>query len=363
MVEAMRYVPASTLYPGGLRFMPAALPAFLLVPLLLAGHELAGSKSAPCQMGVRHVELPAVPLEAPVQVCISPGQTTLINFDGALAPESVGLEGERRFALVDPARSTLKLVPSEKMLPGERFRLTVRFDDTAAPASATLLLVVHAAQAEPLVNVYRQTRTVESFRQQLQAKDEEVRRCQEDNARLRAERSGPGGLAGLLASDLTGETGVAAEEITERITRHPASALTVLRTHAYRAATRVAVRLRLENPAGAAPWAAEGASLVPAGRQGVELKVLSVWQEAPIAGGAAGKLVVEAEAPAPQAEAPAPVEAAAPTAEPEAAPRRPKKELPPDGIIVSSTSAPAEESAEQSKPKKGGWWQRGFFGS
>jgi len=73
--------------------------------------------------------------------------------------------------------------------------------------------------------------------------------------------------------------------------------------------------------------------------------------------------VVEAEAPAPEAEAPAPVEAAAPTAEPEAAPRRPKKELPPDGIIVSSTSAPVEESAEQSKPKKGGWWQRGFFGS
>ncbi|HZY51314.1 MAG TPA: ribonuclease E/G [Devosia sp.] len=41
------------------------------------------------------------------------------------------------------------------------------------------------------------------------------------------------------------------------------------------------------------------------------------------------------------------------------APRRPKKELPPDEIVVSSTSAaPAEE-----KPKKAGWWQRGFFGN
>ncbi|WP_164015787.1 DUF2381 family protein [Pyxidicoccus trucidator] len=277
--------------------MPAALPAVLLVPLLLAGPDPTGLKSAPCQMGVRHVELPALPLEAPVQVCISSGQPTLINFDGALAPGSVGLEGEGRFALVDAARSTLKLVPSEKMVPGERFRLTVRFDDTAAPASATLLLVVHAAQAEPLVNVYRQTRTAESFRQQLQAKEEEVRRCQEDNARLRAERPGPGGLAGLLALDLTGDTGVAAEDIGERITRHPSSALEWARVHSYRAATRVAVRLHLANPAGAAAWAAEGASLVLAGRQGVELKVLAVWQQAPIAGGGTDKVVVEAEAP------------------------------------------------------------------
>ena len=73
--------------------------------------------------------------------------------------------------------------------------------------------------------------------------------------------------------------------------------------------------------------------------------------------------VIAAEAPAPEAETPAPVEVAAPAVEPEAAPRRAKKELPPDEIIVSSASAPAEEDAEQPKPKKGGWWQRGFFGS
>jgi ribonuclease E len=42
----------------------------------------------------------------------------------------------------------------------------------------------------------------------------------------------------------------------------------------------------------------------------------------------------------------------------EEAPRRPRKELPPEGVVVSSTSAPTEEA----KPKKAGWWQRGFFG-
>ncbi len=42
----------------------------------------------------------------------------------------------------------------------------------------------------------------------------------------------------------------------------------------------------------------------------------------------------------------------------EEAPRRPKKELPPDEIVVSS----ATPSTDEAKPKKAGWWQRGFFG-
>ena len=46
-----------------------------------------------------------------------------------------------------------------------------------------------------------------------------------------------------------------------------------------------------------------------------------------------------------------------PVAVAEEAPRRAKKALPPDEIVVSSTAAPTDE-----KPKKAGWWQRGFFG-
>jgi ribonuclease E len=38
---------------------------------------------------------------------------------------------------------------------------------------------------------------------------------------------------------------------------------------------------------------------------------------------------------------------------------RRRKELPPDEIIVSSTAAPEGEA----KPKRAGWWQRGFFGN
>jgi ribonuclease E len=53
---------------------------------------------------------------------------------------------------------------------------------------------------------------------------------------------------------------------------------------------------------------------------------------------------------------PDPVVAPAPAVA-EEPPRRPKKELPPDEIVVSST-APAE-----APKKKAGWWQRGFLGS
>jgi ribonuclease E len=54
--------------------------------------------------------------------------------------------------------------------------------------------------------------------------------------------------------------------------------------------------------------------------------------------------------------APAVVETA-PAAEPEK-PKRAKKELPPEGIVVSSTAAQPEGEEEPEKKKKGGWWQR-----
>ena len=70
-----------------------------------------------------------------------------------------------------------------------------------------------------------------------------------------------------------------------------------------------------------------------------------------------------APTPAPAEVAPSAVEATAPAAEPapvEApAPRRPRKELPAEGIVVS-TSAPKAEGEADAEPekKKVGWWQR-----
>ncbi|MDB5529165.1 MAG: rne [Devosia sp.] len=70
--------------------------------------------------------------------------------------------------------------------------------------------------------------------------------------------------------------------------------------------------------------------------------------------------VAKASAPV-EAPAAVVVEAAAPVVEAEK-PKRARKELPPEGIVVSSTVAKpetaAEETAEPDKKKKGGWWQR-----
>ena len=54
------------------------------------------------------------------------------------------------------------------------------------------------------------------------------------------------------------------------------------------------------------------------------------------------------------------IAALAAEAEPEKAarPRRARKALPADEIVVSSTAAPAAAEDVEAKPKKAGWWQR-----
>jgi uncharacterized protein (TIGR02268 family) len=274
--------------------MPASLLALLLV--LLTGPASAEPGVTTCLTGVQHVELPSATTAEPARVCISPGQTTLINFDGTFIPGSLSLDGEGRFTLVESGRSSLKLVPSEKLAAGEQLRLTVRFLDAAAPTSAALLLVVHPAQATPLVDVHRQTRTVESYRQELGARDEQLRLLQQENARLRSESNGPRGLAGLHALGVLVGEPFKTRDSSKSAKVAPTSTLLLGGTlQSFRAADRVAITLRLRNPKDAAPWTAHGAKVVLEGRKGVELKVLEVWPREPIPPGGTLKLVVEAE--------------------------------------------------------------------
>ena len=273
-----------------------ASPLALLLPVLVTGPTTAEQGTVPCQTGIHHIELPATVPGEPPFACISPGQTTLINFDGALVQGSLALDGADRFTQVEPGTSSLKLVPSERLAAGEQLRLTVRFKDTAAPTSATLRLLVHPAHAESLVDVHRQTRTVESFRQELRAMDEKVHQLQVENGRLRAESTGPGGLAGLHALDLLDHETFRARELRTSVKVSPASALRLEGpASSFRAAGRVAVKLHLLNPEGAAPWTVQDASLVLEPRKGVKLKVLEVWPREPILSGKWRTLVVEAE--------------------------------------------------------------------
>ncbi len=276
--------------------MPASPHVLLLALVLLAGPALAD----PC-LTVRHIEVSAESSGEAQPVCISPGRTTVFSFDAPLAPGSVTLEGAEGFSMVDPGASTLKLVPSEKVPLGKALRVTVRFADSAVPSSATFMLVTHAEEAASLVEVHRQTRTAESYKQELKAMEEEARQLREEIARLRADKTGPGGLRGLLAAGAMKKEGVASKNLTESLTESPTNPLGAGEVMGYRSASRVALEVALTNPKGAPTWTAEGATLTLEGKRGVSLKVLPLWQDAPIPPGESERVVVEAEATAEEA--------------------------------------------------------------
>jgi len=275
----------------------AVLPAVLMA-FVLSGSIPAQPDAITCETGVRHVELPAMPKGEAPTICVSPGRTTLFSFDTELTSGSVTLEGSDRFIRVEPGPSTLKLIPSVKVAAGERLRLTVTFKDSAAPTGAAFMLVVQATQAEPLVNVYRQVRSAESYEQELEETRAKVRQLTEENTRLRVEKGGPGGLTELLASGAMDDNGVPSANITKRITRAATNTFSVSRVNAYRSKMRVAVEVLLVLPEDAPPWKPESATLTLQGKKGVELNVVTLWPPEPIAFGliGSGRVSVEAEA-------------------------------------------------------------------
>lgn len=289
--------------------MPVSYFAALVALTLLMG-TTASTESPPISWnaGVRQIELPAEPTGNEPEVRISPGVSTTLAFDAELlragdGKDTVGLEKRESFVLVDAGQATLRLLPSDMLKSGERLRLVVRFRDGAAPAVAAFTLVVHPARAERLLEVYRAPRTAASYQREAQEAQVEAERCHEELERERAERGGPGGLTGLIAARQMDNKGVPTRLLTEAVTKSPGNALLTLEVYSYRAASRVAVELVMENPRGEQSWVTAGAMLV--GRTGMELKVLPVWQRAPMeAAGKRQQIVVEATATREEAQGP-----------------------------------------------------------
>ncbi|MFY1824423.1 DUF2381 family protein [Myxococcus fulvus] len=269
-----------------------------LLFLLLAGGgpALAQSpSSSSVGLSVRRIELVSDDAQPSAEVAVSPGLSTVFIFDSEVSREGVALEGRERFAVVDAGLTTLRLVPSEKISAGERLKLTMRFLDGAAPASATFVLVAHPARSEALVEVYRRRRGVETYQEEVRQARIEAEQCREENERLRAERSAPDGLTGLISTAVLSGRGVEYRDVTEGVSQAPGGAAGKIFVYAYRTARRVAVEVALKYGGDAQPWTAVGASL--RGKANEELKVLRVWQSGPLAPGAdAQRVVVEAEA-------------------------------------------------------------------
>jgi uncharacterized protein (TIGR02268 family) len=87
--------------------------------------------------------------------------------------------------------------------------------------------------------------------------------------------------------------GVAGRDIYSTARQRPGEALQVNAAHTYAAQGQVAVALDVKNTS-TQPWSvdSEGAQLVS--KEGVRLRVLSVWQPEPLAPDGRGRVVVEA---------------------------------------------------------------------
>ncbi|CAM4527504.1 DUF2381 domain-containing protein [Myxococcus xanthus] len=273
--------------------MSSTFAGFCSCLLILGGVAHAQSANSAANSVIRRVELVPEDSRTAVEVEVSPGLSTGLYFDSELRRERIDLEGRERFSLVDIGTATLRLVPSDRLSPNERLRLTVHFQDGAVPASATFLLNVHPAKAEPVVEVSRRRRTVESYQQEAREARAEAERLRDELNRLRAERGAPGGLTGLISTQVMARQGVEARDLSSSVVRTPTSALALRNAYSYRSLERVALEVWLEAPPGAQPWTASGASL--RGKSGEELTVLQVWQAEPAAPGVLRQVVVEAQ--------------------------------------------------------------------
>ncbi|MCY1041643.1 DUF2381 family protein [Corallococcus sp. bb12-1] len=275
--------------------MPSSSFVVLLGFLFASGAAVGQAEFPSTVPGARRIELAPDETPPPSEIAVSPGLSSGFYFDSDLLREGIELESRERFSLVDVGQATLRLVPSSRVNPGETFRLVVRFKDGASPVSASFLLRAHPAKAEPLVEIYRGKRTIETYQQETREAHAKLLSCQGENARLSAEHDAPAGLTGLISTGALDDSGVAGRVVTRDVALTVGNVLEAILVKSYRSKKGVAVELMLVVRSGAQPWSAKGALL--RGKAGADLKVLRVWQEQPIAVGEARRIVVEAEAP------------------------------------------------------------------
>jgi hypothetical protein len=126
-----------------------------------------------------------------------------------------------------------RVIPKGDYLPGERVKVTVRFADGAAPASASFWLVGHAAKGTRRVYVFRQPRPPDVCEKERDEAQAEARQCKEYKARLLAERQEPGGLMGAAWLERAGV--VAVKDLDTRLRERLANALglTAVKSYSY----------------------------------------------------------------------------------------------------------------------------------
>lgn len=267
----------------------------LLVLVLLQGPTAVESPPAAADCGnVQRVELSLVSTST-FDVCVSRGLMTGLRFD---APVTVELQDEVRFEEVVRARQLLTLLPPADMMPGERIRLTVRFEDGVARQNATFVLVGHRGQATHQVEVYRDKRTRESYQQEIEQEHAKNQRLREENQQLRgalqqlrSQLNQSVGLMELYVSGVLRPSGIRFRHFPGQ--QPTAGGLSVSSGISYRANETVAVEVWFLNSS-TEPWTTVGASLVTA--QGEKMEGLKLYQPEAIPPNEIGSVFIEVPA-------------------------------------------------------------------
>ncbi|MFY0564170.1 DUF2381 family protein [Archangium lansingense] len=289
--------------------MPACFPNAALLLLLFGAPAVAQPFTTSGDLsGTPRFTVTADTADEAREVPISPNRAVIFLFNTPVQAGGAIVEERERFRQVSLSEDglMLTLLPSGELKPSRRLTLTVRFADGAPPTSLDFTLVV-SPRAEVQVEVYRQLRPCDSYRQQSEEAEARVLQCQTQLARERAERDAPGGLIGLLVLNHMDENGIRSRRIIEDISLRPGEAFTVDRAVSYRAmggeedarVTRLAVELTLWNR-GAEPWTPTHAQLVGQGGRWD----LEVWPPRPIAPGESLRVLVEVEVPGEPASGP-----------------------------------------------------------
>jgi len=289
----------------------SALPAAPLLLVLLTAAP-SPAQSAPEEWdtsGARHLEVTADNAGEQHPVRISSHHPTNLVFNATLRPGGVVVEDERLVKVaVNEAEGLVMLLPLGALPKDKPLTVRVHFADGLLPESVTFRLVVHSTRAEHQVQVYRRTRSGESYQVEARQQRERAERCEAtlEQERTRPEGPRPRDLADLFDAGLVGGgTGVAVRKFTpgKDVTQRPGETLKVTDASSYHAekAGQVAVELSVENMS-PHPWTAEGVegvTLVTA--DGVRLRVVRMRLPEPIAPGVERQLVVVAEATVEQA--------------------------------------------------------------
>jgi uncharacterized protein (TIGR02268 family) len=263
----------------------------LLALVLLSGSVRAAEpeRVADCASSFR-VDLGDASTRAVHEVCVSPDQPTTLIFDSPLAWGAVKVEPEERLADWAQGREgrSVMVFPRADLLAGERVKLTVRFVGDAEPAWAEFWLVGHPSRGARRVEVFRHERPPDASWQEVAEARAEVRQCQQDKARLLAERGSPDGLMGIAWFEREQDSQWKA--LSRSLIRVPGSTLHSTKARSYRQAESVAVRVHLLNHA-STPWRVAGAVLTDGSRRKLGLLV---WQQEPLAPWGAGVVVAGA---------------------------------------------------------------------